>query len=198
MPKKARYAQAKEDFKLRYSVDPKTKCWVWKNTAFRFRVGSHIHNPRRFAIYASGKMIPVGRQVACGCGNERCVNPNHAILRHSGMPIPDHVPFYIEIPDMHLGSSYLRHRYLRTMDEMREARIETLQMIVRIRHTRGSIEEVTRELDVSPAFVYAARSLSVQDFNSLKTDPYDTGGPDDYIQEDVPDDAHLFNMDGAM
>lgn len=69
------------------SVDPKTGCWNWTGGIQADKGGGHI-NPK---MWLSGKHISTrkfayrfflggrAKMVTCGCQNELCVNPQHAL-----------------------------------------------------------------------------------------------------------------------
>ena len=198
MGRRPKFYDMKKEF-MKNIIKQPDGCWLWKLKVFRFRINfgyeSIVLNPRRYCAYIHGYNIQVSRHVKNACINPNCVNPEHTVLKHNGKPISKHTPFYLTFDDMKMGSNLARQYYGRTMAEMREARAATHNLMKMIKREPAmmQIEHIVNKYDVGPYFAKRARELTLEEYEELREDKYDTGDtPLDETGEEMLPEAQLF------
>lgn len=56
-------------------------CWFWKAQAKVFRMRKQLHRPAKAAQLLWYGHLPEGKELMHGCGNAKCVNPDHFVIR---------------------------------------------------------------------------------------------------------------------
>lgn len=192
-----------EEFKERIRLNPQNKCWEWQPALFRFRHEYHIFNPRRYALQMMGYTIPKGRNVIPGCGNERCVNPEHARMRHNGDHINKGFPLYLDLGqhiegkttldgrklpdntnyghDFSFSNKFLAKKYHVTAIQASKARMDTLKLIVDVKQSLFTIERLATIHKVAPSYIRQIKALTLDQFEEFKAAPNEDFHDEDHI-----------------
>lgn len=171
--------QVDAEFKLNIKFDPTNRCWVWTSKNFRFKHDMIVYNPRRYALQMEGYVIPKGRNVIAGCGNESCINPAHARLKHDGAGVDKGYPLYLDVDiapngmrkdDFQYGNKYLSKKYHVTLLQAEAARRATLELIVSVKQSRLPAGQLSAMYKCSPNYIKQLREITVEEFEIFKQD----------------------------
>lgn len=163
----------KDTFTKHFTVNITNKCWEWNSPIFRWRIDHVIQSPRRFAAMAAGYVIPAGRNLIAGCGNERCVNPEHTRLKHDGSKLSREAPrYFLDFGHFHFPPGWLARQYCVDKQEVKRMRARTLELIYNIRRVRGiPVKRLANQYNVSDAYVKTILNMTEGEFRAYEDDP---------------------------
>lgn len=154
-------------------------CWEWKNKVFRFRHNDILFNPRHYALQMVGITLEKGRNYIPGCGNPKCVNPDHTRLRNGTYP-PRGIPLYFDLGmhsekwgnttgnDFQFSDYYLSKKYHMEVEEIRAAREATFKLIANVKSSSLSLERLANQHQTSESYIKRIRDLTVDEFLDLE------------------------------
>lgn len=177
----------KKHFKDKYRVDIHTKCWNWIPSQFRYRTGEVTHNPRRYAAQINGFTLPPGRNIYPECQNPRCVNPEHSRMSDNGLRLDPNQPLLLRLSDLYYSDNYLSRMYVRSREDIAEARLATKKMVITIKQSRATVSHLAGKYGIAPSYVRTIRKLTLDEWNMLKQDP----NVEDIEDEDIPSEEAM-------
>lgn len=168
-----------DEFMANVDKHAPNNCWEWKNKIFRFRHYDILFNPRHYALQMVGITIERGRNFIPGCGNPKCVNPDHTRMRDGTYP-PRGIPLYLDLGmysekhgnitghDFQFSDFYLGKKYHKEIEEIKAAREETFKLIENVKKSGHSLERLANMYKTSESFIKKIRDLTKDDFLAIE------------------------------
>lgn len=167
------------EFESHIQRDPVSKCWHWKPKVFRFRHASIIFNPRHYALQMVGYTLEKGRNYTCACLDQRCVNPDHARLKHDGSRPDRDIPLYLDLGienpkygkyygnDFQFSDAHISKKYHISKKEAAQARDRTFKVLQEIKGMQTTMERISNTYKCAPSYVRKIKQMTYDEFREL-------------------------------